>query len=114
MWLGVRAVGKARQPKWRWGDQRRPPPHHVRPPPAGAGSDAEAVAGKPSGDVEALYLVDRGNDRNCIWRHVDHAGPGFGNSNGVERRKGFGDAGAGSFNEEAIWSGVEHTHLLEG
>src|SRR5262249_5720962 len=114
MWLGVRAISKARQPKWRWVDQRRPPHDHVRHQPAGARSDAETVTGKPRGDVEARYLVDGGNDRDCIWHHVDHAGPGFRDSNGAERGEGFGDAGAGPFNEEAVWNGVEHTHLLEG
>src|SRR5262245_17765666 len=114
MWLGVRAISKARQPKWRWVNQRQPPHHHVRHQPTCAGSDAETVTGKPGGDEEARYCVDGRNDGDRIQHHINHAGPVLCDTNGAERGEGLYDAGAGPFNEEAVWSGVEHTHVLEG
>src|SRR5215467_12657555 len=114
MRLGVRAVGEARQSKWCWVNERQPTHHHVCHQPPGAGPDAETVTGKSSRDEETRYLIDGRNDGDRIGCHINHAGPSFSDTNGAESGKGFNDPGARPCNEEAVWSGVEHSHLLEG
>jgi len=82
---------------------------------SGAGSDAETrdrrnprVAMKKPGTLSTAEMT-----RNGVRPDVDHAGPGFRDTNVAECREGFGDAGTRPLDDEAVRHGVKHPYMLE-
>src|SRR5262245_32005291 len=73
--LELRAVGEAGEAVGRGIDERWRPGDEIGHQAAGAGTDAEAVTRKSTGDKEARQLLDRRDDGYGIGCHVEIAGP---------------------------------------
>src|ERR1700730_7035593 len=109
----VGAVGEAREPKGCGVDQGRIAGDHVGHQLAGARSDAEAVAGKPSRDKESRQALDRRDHRDRVGHDVDHAAPAFRNDRVAEHREGLGGGVARAIDDEAVGFGIKYPHRLE-
>src|SRR5690606_23228467 len=96
-----------------WVDDRSVAGDDVGHEPAGAGTDAEAMAGEAGRHVESRQRIDRRDYRHLVGGDIDHAGPAFDDRRAGKEWEGGRQVAMRLVEDLRRRRRIEHTHLLE-